>query len=310
MTRPPPIAVWRLSAERTMTLHRARLFAIVNITPDSFSDGGLLKTPDDAARAAQTAVRHGADGLDVGGESTRPGSQPVPDDEQIRRVVPAIRAIRAAGIDAPITIDTRSSVVAAAALDAGADGVNDVSGGLDDRAMLPLAAARGCGVVLMHRLVRPEADRYSDQHPAPPNYGPEPADGADLRDARTGVFSAVRDALRERAEAALSAGVRRDAIVLDPGLGFGKSVEQNLRLVRASRALVDAMGYPMLGGASRKSFIGKLTGVQTPAERVHGSIAASVAQRLGGFTLFRVHDVAAQAAALRVTDALTAASKG
>lgn len=304
----PAARVWRVSERRSIALDRARVVAILNVTPDSFSDGGALATPEACVGAARRAIEEGADALDLGGESTRPGADDVPAAEQLRRVLPALRALRAAGVEAPITIDTRSAEVAAGALDGGADGVNDVSGGLDDPRMLPLVAERVCGVVLMHRLIHPKFDRYAHLHPSPPDYGPEPPLDADLRAWSTGVVARVRDALRERLEAALRAGVRADAIVLDPGLGFGKSVEQNVRLIAGARHLGETLAAPLLCAASRKSFVGAITGVEAPAQRVGGSVGVAVAMRRAGFSLFRVHDVAPHVQALRVTDTLSRAS--
>jgi len=281
---------WRLSASCVLPLDRARILGILNITPDSFSDGGEIQTPAQAVAAAQRMIDAGADALDIGGESTRPGADPVSSDEQIRRVVPVIAGIRAAGIDAPITVDTTRSAVARAALDAGADAVNDVSAALDDADMLPLIAERQCGVILMHRLCRPSDDRYSHEHLVEPDYGP------------LGVVGAVRQALSDRAEAAIAAGVDRRRIALDPGLGFGKSVAQSFELIRRSGEIV-SLGLPVIGGASRKSFLGAATGVDRPADRVASSLAASVIQRLGGVAIFRVHDVSSHREALAVADA-------
>ncbi len=235
-------------------------------------------------------IESGADALDIGGESTRPGAEPVSDAEQIRRVVPVIAAIRAAKIDVPITIDTTRNAVALAALEAGADAVNDVSAGLDDPAMLPLIAQQQAGVILMHRLHRPHNDRYSHQHTTDPDYG------------SIGVVAAVRQALADRADAAIQAGVDPSRIALDPGLGFGKSVKQNFELIRRSSEIV-SLGFPVVGGASRKSFLGAVTGVEQPSDRIASSVAASVIQRLAGVTIFRIHDVSSHREALAVADA-------
>ncbi|HHN77380.1 MAG TPA: dihydropteroate synthase [Phycisphaerales bacterium] len=265
--------------------------AILNATPDSFSDGGRHLDPKRALHAAQGFVRDGADIIDIGGESTRPGSEAVPDKEQIRRVVPVIGAIRSAGLGVAISIDTTRAAVAAEALDAGADAINDVSGGTDDPAMLRLAAERGCGIVLMHRLTRPDADRYSDRYERPPEYGD--------------VVEAVRADLASKAARAIEAGCVPAALVLDPGLGFGKSVEQNVALVRGTDRIA-SIGFPLLGAASRKSFIGRLSmgpmdeTPPPPSDRLGGSIAFTLAQLAAGVRLFRVHDVAEQARALRV----------
>lgn len=286
-----PAHHWRLTGGRVLTLDRPRLMAILNVTPDSFSDGGTLTTPERVVDRARRALDEGADMLDIGGESTRPGAQRVHADEQIARVVPAIRAIRDAGIDAPISVDTTRVAVASSALDAGADAINDVSGGLEEPDILTRAAECSCGLILMHRLRPPERDTYSTQYAdAPPAY-------------EGGVVRAVRDALEACARRAINAGVSRDAIVLDPGLGFGKTVEQNIALVRASTEF-ETIGFPTLGAASRKSFVGALSGVDEPSDRVAGSIAFALAQHARGVRLFRVHDVAPHAQALRVAHAI------
>ena len=289
----PTHTFWRLSRRR-VRLDRARIMAILNLTPDSFSDGGVLATPADAVAAAQRAIDDGADILDLGGESTRPGSEPVAEPEQIHRVIPALRAIRAAGIEAPVTIDTTRAAVARAALDAGADGVNDVSAGLDDPAMLPLLAERGAGVVLMHRRVAPARDRYSDAHATEPDYGPR------------GVVVVVRDALRARLQAALDAGIAPDAVALDPGLGFGKSVRQNGRLM-AGLGEIAVCGAPVVVGASRKSFLGAGSEEPDPRRRVPESLAAAALMRRSGAAILRVHDVPEHRRALAVVDAVFSA---
>ncbi len=287
-------ASWRLVKGRMLPLDRARLMAILNVTPDSFSDGGDLPTPQAASEAARRAITDGADMLDVGGESTRPGSARIDADEQIRRIVPAIRAIRDAGIGAPISVDTTLASVAQAALDAGADAINDVSAGREDPAMFALAAERGAGLILMHRLAPPGDDRYSDRYDAPPDYS------------NGGVVEVVRRFLEDRIDAAMKAGVDRAAIAIDPGLGFGKSVEQNFELIGAMDRFVET-GLPVLGAASRKSFIGRVTGVEEPRLRVEGSIGAALAMHARGARLFRVHDVAAHARAFRAFEAATPA---
>lgn len=272
------------------------MLAIVNVTPDSFSDGGEWASPQRAAERAAMAVQDGADALDIGGESTRPGASRVDAAEQIRRVAPAVRAIRDAGVAVPISVDTTLSEVARAALDAGADAINDVSAGREDDRLFALAAERAAGLILMHRVAPPDQDRYSDRYEQPPRF-------------EGGVVEAVRRFLTERAAEAERAGVAREALVLDPGLGFGKSVEQNLELsARLSEAVPEA--YTALSAASRKSFIGASSGVAEPRERVAGSLAAAVMHRLAGAALFRVHDVAAHVAALRVVEASLRARGG
>ncbi|MEM9559467.1 MAG: dihydropteroate synthase [Planctomycetota bacterium] len=272
--------------------------AILNVTPDSFADGGRLPTPEHALAAAQTALRHGADLLDIGGESTRPGADRIDADEQIARVVPAICAIRRAGIEAPISIDTTRAAVARAALDAGADAINDVAAGTEDASMLGLAAERACGLILMHRAAPPQRDRYSDAYSAEPAY---PA----------GVVEAVRTFLRARLDAALAAGVRADALLLDPGLGFGKSVKQNLELIRATGELL-TLGRPVLSALSRKSFVGRVSlgRDSEPAERLGGTLSLSALHLASGARVFRVHDPGAAGQAIRAAWACLADGAG
>jgi len=282
------VPIWKIGAQHELMLDQPWLMGILNVTPDSFSDGGLFYKPARAVGRALRMINEGAAIIDVGGESTRPGAQRIGAAEQIDRTAPVIEELRRHA-DVIVSIDTTRSAVAEAALDAGAHIVNDVSAGREDDAMLPLAAARGCGIVLMHRLRPPPADSYSDRYDEAPAYGD--------------VVRDVADFLRERAEAAIAAGVGHDAIVLDPGLGFGKSVEQNFELIARTGELVET-GYPVLSGASRKSFIGKASAVEAPLQRLHGSIAVSVAHWLAGVRLFRVHDVAAHAQALAVARAI------
>lgn len=285
---------WCYSPRGSLPLDRPRILGVINLTPDSFSDGGRTETPADAVRLASKLIADGADMLDIGGESTRPGAQRVDAAEQIRRTEPAIRAIRAAGgvLGAvPISIDTTLTGVARAALDAGADAINDVSAGREDDDLFPLAAERGAGLILMHRAAPPGVDSYSDRYASSPRY--------------SDVVAEVGAFLRARADGAIAAGIDRAAIVLDPGLGFGKSVEQNVELVRRTYELV-RLGFPVLSAASRKSFVGRvsLERDSAPSERLAGSIAFSVAHFAAGARLFRVHDVREQAEALRAAHAL------
>lgn len=266
-----------------------RILGIVNVTPDSFAGEGRHADPIAARDHAARLVAEGADALDIGAESTRPGAARVPADEQVRRLVPAIRAIRvlpgAAG-RVPISVDTTLSAVARAAFDAGADAVNDVSAGAEDPALLALVAREGRGVVLMHRVRPPEADSYSDRYDTPPLEGD--------------VVGIVRDALAGAASRARDAGVRPESILLDPGLGFGKTVEQNLALIRAGVECLPP-GYPLLSALSRKSFVGRVSlgRDSSPEERLAGTLALSVEHLRRGARFFRVHDVAAHAPALR-----------
>ncbi len=277
-----------------MSLDVPRLMAIINLTPDSFHAPSRAESVERAVDAALLAVSAGASILDLGAESTRPGAKPVPAPEQAARLLPVIRRIREAPGDlgrAPLSIDTTSAAVARECLDAGASAINDVSAGEGDPAMFALAAQRGCGLVLMHRLRRPEADQFSDSYDAPPVYGD--------------VVEDVRAYLGGRARRAIEAGVNPEAIVLDPGLGFGKSVEDNLRLVRALPRLAD-LGFPLLGALSRKSFVGRvsLERDSAPEERLAGTLAMNLALVRNGVRLLRVHDVEAHAQALRACRAL------
>lgn len=278
---------WRLAHGRAIGLDRPRIIAILNATPDSFFDGGRLTDAAAARDAAVRAAGEGADALDLGGESTRPGASRVPADEQLRRILPALRAIRGALPSMPISIDTTLVPVAAGAIEAGADAINDVSAGTEDPGMFALAARAGAGLVLMHRLRPPGEDSYSDRYASPPSY--------------MDVVASVRSFLADRAAVAAREGVPKEGIVLDPGLGFGKSVEQNLELVRRTGELT-VLGFPVLSAASRKSFVGRagMPGRETgPEDRLAATLGISVAHLAAGARLFRVHDVRAHAEALR-----------
>lgn len=267
---------WRIASGVELDLSSPQMMGILNVTPDSFSDGGQFAGVDDAIGHAQHMMGQGAAIIDIGGESTRPGAERIGAGEQIRRVVPVIEAIRSR-TNIPISIDTTRSEVAKAAIDAGATIINDVSAGLEDRAMFSLAADRGCGIVLMHRLCPPDEDTWSDQYETDPDYGGD-------------VVGRVRSWLLSRADAAMEAGIHPDAICLDPGLGFGKNVCQNWKLVAGTAEIIET-GYPILAAASRKSFIGAVTNAATPADRLQGSLAVTAFQVAAGARLFRVHDV-------------------
>lgn len=281
-------AAWQVADGRLLPLDRARLIGVLNVTPDSFSDGGALSGVREAVTHARRMLDEGACIIDVGGESVRPGARRVRVREQIARVVPVIRRLRRE-TDALISIDTTRSGVAEAALAAGADIINDVSAGTEDQRMLPLAARRRTGLILMHRLRPPEADSYSDRYLDEPVYDD--------------VVATVRLYLLKRVEAALRLGIHPAAVVIDPGLGFGKSVSQSYRLIATISELV-ATGHSVLSAVSRKSFLGAVTGVARPRERVIGSTAVSVVHWLVGVRLFRVHDVAAHREALAVVAAI------
>lgn len=262
----------------SLPLDRPVIVGILNVTPDSFADGGHYMLLDHAVAAAERMRDQGADMLDIGGESTRPGSEPVDSEEQIRRVVPVIEALRARGCALPISVDTTRAPVAQAAIRAGANAINDVSGGRDDADMFNLAAISGAGLVLMHRLIAPKLDQYSDRYAVDPKY--------------QDVVNDVRAMLDSAASSAMKAGVRADRIVLDPGLGFGKSVEDNLRLIEDTRRLAE-LGFPIMSALSRKSFVGRwhLQRDSTPDERLEGTLKLSERHRERGAMIFRVHDV-------------------
>lgn len=269
-----------------MSVESPCVMGVINVTPDSFSDGGACMDPLEAADRACRLVEDGAQMLDIGAESTRPGSLPVPAPQQIARLAPALRAIRRAAPGVPMTVDTTLAEVARAALDLGADAVNDQSAGRDDAAMFALVRQRACGLVLMHRHVSPRDDAYSDRLARAPIQGD--------------VVAHVRAFLEERLMAAIEAGIAPEAIALDPGLGFGKTVLQNLELIVRTRELL-VLGRPIVSALSRKSFVGRVTlgRDSTPAERTAGTVGLSLLHRDAGAAIFRVHDVAEVASALR-----------
>jgi dihydropteroate synthase len=254
------------------------LMGVLNVTPDSFSDGGEFFGAEPAVAHAEMMFDEGAQVIDVGGESTRPGSDPVNPEEELRRVLPVIRGILSARPDAIVSIDTYRSSTAKAALDTGARVVNDVTA-LGDPKMAGLVAERGCPIVLMHMLGEPKSmqqdPRYED------------------------VVREVRDFLTERAERAIRAGVEPENVILDPGIGFGKTLEHNLKLLNRLDSLVE-LGFPVLVGVSRKSFLGKITGSDDTKDRLFGTVAANVLAYERGASLFRVHDVRASGEALAV----------
>lgn len=271
---------------------RPLIMGIVNVTPDSFSGDGVV----DAAQAvtqARQMVMDGADILDIGGESTRPGATPVSADEELSRILPVITALRAQGITTPISVDTFKASVADAALQAGANIINDVSGGTHDLAMLPLVAARQCPIILMHN--RSAANMVNYDQTVGGEYT-----AADYQD----IVQDVGRDLTQLATAALAAGVVPANIILDPGLGFGKSVTQNLRLIAAVREL-KALGYPVLLGPSRKSFIGRVLDVP-PDERLEGTAACIAIAAWQGADILRVHDVKAMTRVTRMVTSIQA----
>ena len=286
-----PHTAWQLAHGKSLDLTEPRIVAILNITPDSFSDGGDYNTPALAVERALRCAAEGADVLEVGGESTRPGAHRIEASEQIDRVLPVIEAIRRELPEMPISVDTTRSEVAGRAIEAGAHIINDVSAGEEDDALLALAARTGAGLVLMHRLRPPGEDAFSDRYAEAPTYGD--------------VVTDVRQYLEKRLQAAIAAGVRQDAVVLDPGLGFGKSVEQNLELIRRTGEIC-SIGRAVMSAASRKSFVGRvgLGRESDPSERLGASVAVTVLHAQMGARLFRVHDVFAHAQALGMVRAL------
>ena len=266
---------------RELVLDRPRVMGIVNVTPDSFSDGGAHDTADAAFAHARRLREEGADILDIGGESTRPGAAEVPLEEELRRVVPLIERL-SRETSAPISVDTSKPEVMRAAVGAGAGMLNDVYGLRRDGA-LDTAAALGMPVVLMHMLGEPrsmqQAPRYDD------------------------VVGEVHRFLAERIFAAEMAGIAKKRIVIDPGFGFGKDTTHNLALLAQLERFGD-LGVPVLAGLSRKRTIGELTGRDIPRERVHGSVAAHLIAAQRGARLLRVHDVAATVDALKVWNAV------
>jgi dihydropteroate synthase len=257
-----------------------KLMGVVNVTPDSFSDGGLYLDPEAAIQHGVDLAEAGAAILDVGGESTRPGAEEVGVEEELRRVVPVIEGLE--GVEAQISVDTSKAAVAAAALDAGAEIVNDVTALRGDSEMAALCAERGATVVLMHMLGTPRTMQRD------PVYEDVVAD--------------VKSFLAERMDVAIAAGIAEERIWLDPGIGFGKSAEHNLELLRRLAELGE-LGRPLAIGTSRKSFIGRVDGSDA-GERLGGTIASSVLAAAEGAEILRVHDVAEVGQAMAVAGAI------
>ncbi|MDD9272067.1 dihydropteroate synthase [Paenibacillus sp. GCM10023248] len=253
---------------------RTIIMGILNITPDSFSDGGSYVKLEDAVRRARQMVEDGADIIDIGGESTRPGAAEVTEDEELRRVIPVIEAIRRE-IDVPLSVDTYKAEVAKQALAAGAHIINDVWGGQADPRMAEVAAAYDCPFIITHNR---KDTNYVD------------------------FFADVQNDLLQYVKQAREAGVREERIILDPGIGFAKSYEQNLQLLNRLRPIVE-LGYPVLLGTSRKSVIGMTLNLP-PAERLEGSLSTIVLGIAQGCGIVRVHDVQATKRAAVMTDAI------
>ena len=277
----------RLSGARAgfggLAMDRPRLMGILNITPDSFSDGGLFLRPEAALMQARRMAA-GADIIDIGGESTRPGAVEVLVDEEVARTAPVIAALRAGGLACPISIDTRKAAVAGAAFGAGATILNDVTALRFDAGMAGVAASAGVPVVLMHSVETP-ATMQDDPH-------------------YDDVLLDVYDALAERLAFAESQGIARDRLAIDPGIGFGKTLAHNLALL-ARLSLFHNLGVPVLLGASRKRFIGTISAEADAAKRMPGSLAVALAGVAQGMQMIRVHDVAETRQAVSLWQAAT-----
>ncbi|NJL23222.1 MAG: dihydropteroate synthase [Leptolyngbyaceae cyanobacterium SM1_3_5] len=255
---------------------------VLNITPDSFSDGGLYNAPAAALAQAQELVAAGAGILDVGGQSTRPQADTVTAEEEQRRVVPVIAAIRAAGMTVPISIDTTRSIVAQAAIAAGANWVNDISGGTYDPDMLPTVAKLNVPIVLMHLRGTPKTMQQMTEY--------------------EDLISEIRKFLEKRVAAAIAAGIDPAQIAIDPGVGFAKTGSQNLEILRRLSDL--RFGHPLLVGTSRKSFIGQILNQPDPQKRIWGTAATCCAAIAGGADILRVHDVRELREVCLVADAI------
>ena len=279
-------AVFRVRGTAHRLGQRTWIMGIVNVTPDSFYDGGLHFDPVEAVEHGLRLAAEGADILDVGGESSRPGSDPVSLGEELKRVLPVVSGLRRR-TPVLLSVDTTKPEVAEAALDAGADIVNDISAGLDPR-MARLAARHGAGFVLMHMKGMPKTMQ------AAPHYDD--------------VIGEVRAFFTERLESAKAFGLDAESIVLDPGLGFGKRLEDNLALIDGLGAFAP-LGRPLLVGASRKAFIGKILDAPSADDRLEGSIAAAVMAVARGAHILRVHDVRAVRRAAQVAEAIAGAGR-
>lgn len=269
---------WRIR-DGTLPLGRTLLMGVLNVTPDSFSDGGKFIDPGAAIAHAREMTADGADIIDVGGESTRPGSTALSADEELERVMPVLRALAESAV-APLSVDTYKSAVARAALEAGATIVNDVWGFQRDPDMARVAADFGAGVVLMHNR--------------------ETVDGA------IDIVADVTSFLARSLDLALAAGIAEDRIVLDPGVGFGKTPEQSAEVI-TRLGEIKALGFPVLLGASRKRFIGRLLGIENPQDRLYGTLGAHLAGVQAGADIIRAHDIKPHRQALDVFDAIRSA---
>jgi dihydropteroate synthase len=274
--------IWKI-AGRTLDLsHRGMIMGVLNVTPDSFSDGGNFFALEKAVEHGRQMVQEGAQIIDIGGESTRPGAEAIPADEELRRVLPVIEKLRSE-VSAFISIDTSKAEVARAALDAGASIINDVTGGRGDPEMLPLAAQRKAAFIIMHMQGNPRTMQLD------PHYDD--------------VVGEVADFFRQQYERVVQSRIDPMAIAFDPGIGFGKALEHNLRLLGNLDAL-RVQNRPLVVGVSRKAFLGKIVESKEMADRTAPTVALTALLRAGGANVLRVHDVKSNVAALRVADAL------
>ena len=274
--------VWKCR-DKSIGLSEPILMGVVNVTPDSFSDGGQFFHTDKAIQQAEQLFQDGATVIDIGGESSRPGSVSVSPEEQIRRVVPVIKGLQKKYPDAAISIDTTSSKVARAAVAAGACIINDISGFTHDAAMTLLARETGAGIVIMHMQGKPSNMQDNPQY--------------------KNCVADIYDWLQKRIQALTKMGIRKESIVVDPGIGFGKKLSHNLEILQRLEHFI-SLGTPVLIGASRKQFIGISGRAQSPQNRLPGSLAALTAAVLHGAAILRVHDVAESLQAARVAAAI------
>jgi len=274
--------ILKTSRREILLGERTQIMGILNVTPDSFSDGGLFNNQQKALEHALQLIHEGADIIDVGGESTRPGAAAVSEKEELDRVIPVINAL-AQKTDTAISIDTTKSLVAREAIAAGAEIVNDISAGNKDRQMLPLVQEAGAAMILMHMRGEPQNMQKGDL-----TYGD--------------LMGEIIDYLGNCMERAIAAGIEKERLIIDPGIGFGKTFADNYRIIRNLTEL-KALGLPILLGTSRKLFIGKVTGGE-PKDRIEGTAATVVAAILNGCHIVRVHDVAAMKKVAAVTDAI------
>ena len=282
-----PAALWKISGETIDFSRGAMLMGVLNVTPDSFSDGGEFFHSEAAVSQGLRMVDEGAGIIDIGGESTRPGAEAVAESEELRRVLPVIEKLQAAKRKARLSIDTSKAGLARRALEAGAQIVNDITGGRGDRAMMPLVAERGAGFIIMHMQGTPRTMQSA------PHYDD--------------VVAEVRDFFRQQYARALESGIDSMAIAFDPGIGFGKTLQHNLELLRHLSQL-RTHDRPLVVGVSRKSFLGQVIDSAEVADRGVPTVALTALLRERGADVIRVHDVKPNFAALRTAEALLASA--